>query len=571
MPITKANQDVITPNICTTDTVQTITGSKNFSNASGVFSGNISNSTAIATGSTTARSLANRFADVVNPIDFGAIGDGVSRPLSTIYATLAAAQSVYPFATSLSQELDWAAIQAAVNEAMKVGKMVYITGAGPYMISDTIFIKIQRALTYPPGLPPQAVHFAPNVNAIIKGFGTPTLKATNAIPYIFEINNNFTFSVSAPFYCLIEGIGFDGNNLATTAIYSRFSMHNRYVHNRFWGSEEAIRYYGYGVANISFNTIEAKNGIVLEGGGGDSVIDHNDFYTPKDTANTTGVYIGDYGGNTRILNNTFSNGWDISLYPCYGISINNPNRDVTISNNEFCTYSSGVYAINDPASGNLFKVIMNNNHTNPCTAQNPGTLLQAIDCSEFIITNNFGNGKSYNWNATSPAIELVRCKSFKIVNNRFGEYTSNVIIMNDCTDCEVYSNSFQDFGKSSVNSRAIDIYSTGISNRNYFKDNYFLQTNVAWGKHAIYENTGVNNTFCFNNTFIGLSEPYRKVGANSIFQRTEYLAALPSTGSFYQGDILWNTTPSAGGTPGWVCTTSGVNTFVFKAMANLAS
>lgn len=77
MPITKANQDVITPNICTTDTVQTITGSKNFSNASGVFSGNISSSTAIATGSTTARSLANRFADVVNVLDFGADPTGV--------------------------------------------------------------------------------------------------------------------------------------------------------------------------------------------------------------------------------------------------------------------------------------------------------------------------------------------------------------------------------------------------------------------------------------------------------------------------------------------------------------
>jgi len=37
--------------------------------------GNISNSTAISTGSTTARSLANRFADVVNVKDFGAVGD----------------------------------------------------------------------------------------------------------------------------------------------------------------------------------------------------------------------------------------------------------------------------------------------------------------------------------------------------------------------------------------------------------------------------------------------------------------------------------------------------------------
>lgn len=51
----------------------------------------------------------------VSPLDFGAIGDGASHKASTRYASLAALQAVYPFATSLDQELDWLALQAALN------------------------------------------------------------------------------------------------------------------------------------------------------------------------------------------------------------------------------------------------------------------------------------------------------------------------------------------------------------------------------------------------------------------------------------------------------------------------
>jgi hypothetical protein len=43
----------------------------------------------------------------------GAIADGTSRPLSGYFASLAAAQAVYPHATSLTDQLDWAALRAA--------------------------------------------------------------------------------------------------------------------------------------------------------------------------------------------------------------------------------------------------------------------------------------------------------------------------------------------------------------------------------------------------------------------------------------------------------------------------
>ncbi|WP_244568660.1 hypothetical protein [Escherichia coli] len=53
----------------------------------------------------------------VTPEQFGAIGDGTAHPLSERYLTLSAAQAVYPFVTSLTQTIDWAACQAAENYA----------------------------------------------------------------------------------------------------------------------------------------------------------------------------------------------------------------------------------------------------------------------------------------------------------------------------------------------------------------------------------------------------------------------------------------------------------------------
>lgn len=75
-------------------------------------SGNV-NGLVKSTGSTTARSLANRFADVVNVKDFGAVGDGVAD--------------------------DTAAIQAAIKTAFIQQKNVYFPFA-IYAISSTIII-----------------------------------------------------------------------------------------------------------------------------------------------------------------------------------------------------------------------------------------------------------------------------------------------------------------------------------------------------------------------------------------------------------------------------------------------
>ena len=49
-----------------------------------------------------------------------------------------------------------------------------------------------------------------------------------------------------------------------------------------------------------------------------------------------------------------------------------------------------------------------------------------------------------------------------------------------------------------------------------------------------------------------------------------WATAAPSTGTWARGDVCHNSEPSAGGTPGWVCTEAG-SPGTWKAMANLAS
>lgn len=62
---------------------------------------------------------------------------------------------------------------------------------------------------------------------------------------------------------------------------------------------------------------------------------------------------------------------------------------------------------------------------------------------------------------------------------------------------------------------------------------------------------------------------FSDITGTSLSKRVFWLSAAPTTGTWNQGDQVWNTAPASGGTPGWVCTTAGTPG-TWKAMANLA-
>lgn len=100
------------------------------------------------TGSTTLGSIpcggggGGGFSDYINIKTYGATGDGTCRQLSSAYGSLAAAQAVYPFVSDLTQCIDWAATQQAINVAFATAPVdssftVYCP-AGNYQLSNPL-------------------------------------------------------------------------------------------------------------------------------------------------------------------------------------------------------------------------------------------------------------------------------------------------------------------------------------------------------------------------------------------------------------------------------------------------
>lgn len=95
------------------------------------------NFTAAGTGASAVTVSAVIGASFRAPMMYGAIGDGTSHPLSERYASLAAAQAVYPHATALTQTIDWAAIQACSNAATP-GDMIHLGNGYDYYCNDSL-------------------------------------------------------------------------------------------------------------------------------------------------------------------------------------------------------------------------------------------------------------------------------------------------------------------------------------------------------------------------------------------------------------------------------------------------
>jgi len=199
-----------------------------------------------ATGSTTARTLANRFADVVNVKDFGAVGDGSPSDQSSIQSALSYAISNnkiigFDFNATIRIPTDAPTISDAINHVEILNKNVEITinietgyvitnqvllnniNAGQFKITSTdIEVQISRqdltiavdGIYYPAFYATGSLGVLPKINALFNMDSTGVAAGRNGI-----FVNNGAYVYVAP-SCGVKNAGGRGLHVAnySTAI-----------------------------------------------------------------------------------------------------------------------------------------------------------------------------------------------------------------------------------------------------------------------------------------------------------------------------------------------------------------
>lgn len=477
-------------------------------------------------GTDVVRTVQQKLAETVSVGDFGAKGDGVTD--------------------------DAPAIQAAIDLVSVTGGTVHFPKGGVYLINTPLVIK--NLVNRPPISPVSSdIHFQDLRPINLVSDGLATIKAgatmTDMVEYVFNVDTEDL----SPFYSTVRGIGFDGNGLATNCLYSNFSMHMKYEKNRFWGYTGAgIRVVGYCVSQFLYNVFKGPTGILLNGGGGDSIIQHNDFYFPA-TGAGTGINFGQFAGNTAVLNNIFTRAEAVGtligvrlsgdIVPSAGFEV----RHVLIEGNEFSGLSVGVAGRPfNSSTRNTYQCMIRANHVTPFGSTNTGVLAELVGCENIIINDNWVGKVDFPAATATEAILLNNCIGIEVFGNQFENLNGRAVAMTDCLRCRVNDNRMTDCGKAGAGFTIIDV--AGNSQHNEFKNNYFYQSSTSFAQSGIVEFTGANNNSASDNRFFQIIVPYVVVGANTRFWRQEAGTAMPTDGRYHAGDYVENVAPTVLGT-----------------------
>ena len=284
--------------------------------------------------------------DSVSLKDFGAIGDGNSHPLSGVTTlgfynttgwTLGQWKALWPHVTALTNELDWAACQAAVQAILTMGGGTIHVPTGRYLLNVPLIGCSKLAIVGEPGIgayggntaamDPPSTFLAGNALANGQGVFNFQLCTDTTLEFIgFNMNGNVN-QVDAVQY---------GNLSIDGSLYSNHFLNKVNVTGGFY---RGLMFRNAGILKLSQCNVSncVYVGINLQAYCGDSVITDcyvngtNTNYSGADAGAGTGLYIGSSGAITVKGGKYEWNARGIQCYASQGVTI-----DTTFDYNTWC-------------------------------------------------------------------------------------------------------------------------------------------------------------------------------------------------------------------------------------------
>jgi hypothetical protein len=316
------------------------------------FVGAMNSSSVTATGSTTARTLANRFADVVNVKDFGAVGNGVAN--------------------------DTAAIQAAIDFAYNNnGGVVYIP-KGTYLTKSTILAKDNVTLV------------GDGAESEIKSASDSVYWTNNTGIYDQVFNAYIIILIASVSNFSVRNIKFDSSAVTPSSPMPPGGGQNWF---------RAVDIYTFVGNNITIDSCE-----FISAGGATAFLDANFYYVTNnkikcqavDSKDHTDGIIDQWRNNNNfvILNNTVDGNnigkWGILVTANTGFAPSNMNNFKVLNNTVNNTYRS-IHVMGRDGTCEQF-IVCNNTTKNSSDFGILVTDSKKYNCSNNIISNSYNCG-----------------------------------------------------------------------------------------------------------------------------------------------------------------------------------
>jgi hypothetical protein len=186
-----------------------------------------------------------------------------------------------------------------------------------------------------------------------------------------------------------------------------------------------------------------------------------------------------------------------------------------------------------------------------------------------MISNNIIESHTPDYDSTEGGgIYLDSVKEVIVSNNVICFVREHGIFLQNCLNVHVIGNLIKNINiNSSVDGSIYDgIHIDSDSIFNFISSNKIRRSIPESPRYGIYvagnqnvfeDNTSQNITTPFYIEPLTNIAAYGDTRSSFNKRRVEYLNNQPLTGRWLIGDIVWNTSPVAGGTAGWICTASG--------------